>query len=476
VRDQPASRIDGVAVLAPIAARLEKLVTDHVRASGVPASSVSVVIDDRVAWSMDTGLADVEAGRPAESGTLYRIASVTKTVTAAAIVHLRDEGRLRLDQPLVELLPEFGAATNPFGRLEDVTLRHMLLHVSGLPSEDPWDDPRAWTPLLPRETLGRLGRVRLALPPGTRHKYSNLAYSLLGLVVERVAGDSYEGYLRSAFFGPLGMADTTLDPAGERATMTAIGYRPRQGGGSFERAVTRTAGESVGAGGLWSTTADLARWIAAQFAADDAWRPGTPTVLAAASLAEMHEPTVLVDPEDWTEAQGLGWSIQRREDELLVGHGGLINGFKSAIRFVGPDRVGIVALHNGSAPNSSGLPWAILSTVLPVVRAAREALPAASPPPPPGWMRLVGRYVDPEFADALRIEIRGDRLVSVDEPDGHPEPLLATDDPLVFVATRGMGAGEPYRFLEDATGAVDGLNIFGYPMVRVGRDGDGPTT
>ena len=121
--------------------RLEAIAASFVTEHRLPGAAVGIVRDGGLAWSHGYGFADRDAGRRPDAHTLYRVASITKTFTASSILQLRDAGRLRLDDPLVLHVPEAAAITNPFGPVEDITLRRLLMHTSGMQGEHPIDDP-----------------------------------------------------------------------------------------------------------------------------------------------------------------------------------------------------------------------------------------------------------------------------------------------------------------------------------------------
>src|SRR5262245_6890587 len=120
-------------VIEPLADRLASLAARFFAASRLPGLAVGVVRDGKLAWTASLGFADRATNRPVTSDTLFRICSITKSFTATAILQLRDEGRLRLDDPLVLHVPEARAIRNPFGPIEDVTIRRLLTHTAGIP-------------------------------------------------------------------------------------------------------------------------------------------------------------------------------------------------------------------------------------------------------------------------------------------------------------------------------------------------------
>jgi CubicO group peptidase (beta-lactamase class C family) len=147
-----------------------------------------------------------------QPGTLFRVASVTKTFTGTAVMQLRDAGRLGLDDPAVAYLPELRAAVSPFAPIEAVTIRRMLSHESGLAAEPPGTD---WSAAAYEGdaglTLARAGEITVRLAPNAAHKYSDLAYQLLGEIVTRVSGMPYPQYLRGAVARPAGLLRVLAD-------------------------------------------------------------------------------------------------------------------------------------------------------------------------------------------------------------------------------------------------------------------------
>lgn len=461
------------ASLVTVWSDVDAMVVDFVAANRVPGASVGIVVDQRSAWSTSVGVTDQDRmGRP-DDATLYRIASITKTFTASAIVQLRDEGRLGLDDPLVWHLPEFAAVRNPFGPIEQVTLRRILRHSSGLQVEAPSPDPRQAAHLTLAETLAALDHAVIAIPPDTVYKYSNLGFDLLGAVICRIAGrEDYGDTLDARILRPLGMTATSLDPPPEFVDRRARGYDAALSRTSFRAARILGPGSGEGSGGLWSSVDDLTRWLAQQFRAGETYRRGPGQVLDGTSLAEMHRAAFVADA-DLTAAQGLGWKISRQAETVLIGHGGLLNGFNTRIDFSPVDRVGAIVLFNGiGIPRSAAdLSRSLLELMLPAVRsgprqeAAREEASAVIPA---AWSELVGAYVDIPFGERVRIEIRDGSLVLVNEDDGMIQALLPTDDPARFRFTAGRRAGEDLLFLCDSRGAIDGLNAAGDPMTRSG--------
>jgi CubicO group peptidase (beta-lactamase class C family) len=465
--------MDGRETLAPIQVELEERVRAFVRQRHLVGASTGVVVGDGLAWSLGVGFADAESARPQDAATLHRVASITKTFTGTAVLQLRDAGRLRLDDPLVVHLPEFQRVKNPFGPLEDVTIRGLLTHRSGLQGEMPWSDPDVWPLLLPDELLASLDRVAVVIPPWSAAKYCNLAFELLAAVVRRLTGRSMAEYVTSEILLPLGMTSTAHEAGPELAARCATGYDQRTFDDLPPRSRPMPSAAMEGDGGLWSTVEDLARWIVVQFSADPRdteRRPGA--VLAPATLAEMQRPAFLDDPEgdSWRHAQGLAWySTRRPSGTVTTGHSGGLPGFISNISFRVAERIGAIVLLNGIGP-ASELAGELLEAALVPVRSAMARSAAAEPPQPcpAALAELLGEYRDLSYGEHVRVEWRDGSLWLVETEPGAPDhPLEPTADPLAFTMRVGRPAGELLLFLRGPDGRVNRLNMGGYPLARM---------
>lgn len=465
--------MNGPDILAPVRDELEEKARAFVREHRLPGAAVGIVLGDGLAWSLGIGFADHEAALPQDARALHRIASITKTFSATAILQLRDSGALRLDDPLVAHLPEFERARNPFGPIEDVTIRGLLTHMSGLQGEMPGTDPDTWPLLLPDDLLAALDRVAVVIPPWSTFKYSNLGFELLAAVVRRTTGRTMPEYVTTEILGPLGMTSTAHEPGPDLVARCAVGYDARAFADRPPPARSFLSATMEGDGGLWSSVEDLARWIVVQLAADPRVRErGAGAVLAPATLVEMQRPAYLGDPERdaWTHGQGLGWYATRRPSGIVVtGHSGALNGFTSNVSFRVEEKLGAIALLNGIG-GAADLAGDLLEAALVPVRAARAREVATAPPVPcpPDLGRLLGEYRDLEFGEHVRVEWRDGGLWLLEsEPDEPDHPLEATDDPLVFTMRVGRPAGELLTFLEGPDGRVDRANMGGYPMIRL---------
>lgn len=429
-----------------LAAELSRLTRTAQAEARLPSVSAAVFRAGEVVWEEAVGLADVEAGEAATPNTQYRVASITKTFTAAAVMQLRDAGALALDDPLERHVP--GVA---HGRL---TLGRLLSHLSGLqrePAGEIWETLQFPTR---EELLERLGEAGQVLAPGERWHYSNLAYGLLGEVVARCAGMEYERYVTERLLRPLGLERTTwrVEPPAARPYLV----EPYSDAVVVEPDVDLRGKSS--AGQLASTTRDLARW--GSFLCDP-----DPAVLAPASVEEMHELRVMAEP-DWTLGWGLGLMLLRRGERLFAGHTGGFPGFVSFFVYSRAAKTGAVVLTNASR-------WAKLTdTGLALAQKAIEALPLdpdawrPAGAPPDELRDVLGRW----WSEGLEwvFSYTGGRL-EARSADAPPEKEASAFEPAgrdEYRTVAGPERGEMLRVVRGEDGTAVKLYWATYPFLR----------
>jgi CubicO group peptidase (beta-lactamase class C family) len=452
-----------------LAAKLSSFVMDN----RLPGAVAGVVHGDDLVWSAGAGFADTGTRRPMQPGALFRIASVTKTFTGTAVMQLRDAGRLDLDDPAVAYLPELRGAVSPFAPVEAVTIRRMLSHESGLPAAPPGTD---WSvPVYQGDaalTLARPGEIVLRVAPNAAHKYSDLAYQLLGAIVTRVSGVPYSRYLRESVLDPLGMSATGFEPlAGTLLARRATGYGWRTL--SDERDPAPDTPLVWAEGGLWSCAEDLGRWISFQLRAYQNPAADSP-VLAADSLREMHNPRYLAG-HDWTQAWGISWCANRRDDVTWIHHSGGLPGFTSTVCFDPENNVGgIVLLNATSGGNDLAFDLASIAR-----RYAARTSPAikAPAPAPEQYRPLLGIYSRPELGGwILRLEWRdGNLAFTTPETSAWSLTLTPTSDPDMFTGAPGSEfAGDNVIFKRLPDGRIASVLLMDSTFVRL--ESVAPTT
>ena len=292
-----------------------------------PGASLLVLKDGKPLVRRGYGRSDVEAGIAAGPATNYRLASVSKQFTAAAILLLAQDGKLSIDDPVRKWLPTLPPVAAP------ITLRQLLVHASGLLDyEDlmaqPWDGQIRDAGVL--ELLTK--ENRLYFPAGSQYRYSNSGYALLALVVERASGLTFPEFLRQRVFQPLGMADSVAHVAGGPAVPhRAWGYSDE--GGQWQRTDQSSTSAVLGDGGIYSSIDDLAKWDAALY--DD-------RLLSDASRALAFGRQVEVPGEAGVSHYGFGWRI----GDGIVWHSGETIGFRNVILRWPSQRLTVVLLSN----------------------------------------------------------------------------------------------------------------------------------
>jgi CubicO group peptidase (beta-lactamase class C family) len=404
----------------------------------------------------DGGLVHVtSAGDRVDPDTQFRIGSITKTMTAALVLQLRDQGRLSLDDLVYRHLP--GTAVG------GVTLRQLLGHVSGLQREPDGD----WWERAPGVDLDALlanvTPEKLAHPPYRGHHYSNLAYGLLGAVLQRISGDQWSVLLTKRLCEPLGLVRTTCHPREPYAR----GYVVHPWEGTLREEPRHDSKAMAPAGQLWSTLSDLARW--AGFLADP-----DPAVLAPATVAQMCAPVVIHDPERWTGGHGLGLTLWRRGERVYAGHTGSMPGYLAALAVHRPSGTGVVAfanaytLHGGTPQDGRGigaLGADLLTTVL-----DREPPPPRPwrpvPTPPPELAPLSGRWwwMGREYELGWDAEA-GELLVTPLSTGGEPW-RFAPEGADRWRGTAGMNDGELLLVRREPGGEVRALEIATFVFTR----------
>jgi CubicO group peptidase (beta-lactamase class C family) len=361
--------------LLPETGRLVDAAVAEGQAAGmVPSIVLGVVRDGRLVHVATAG-GPARAGEPAPSAAVqYRIGSISKTLTAALVLQLRDEGRLGLDDLLHRHLPG-----TPIG---GATLRQLLGHASGLqrePEGDWWErNPGADLDTL----LAGLTTDKVAFRPHRTYHYSNLAYGLLGAVVHRVTGEDWPTLLEKRLLGPIGMRATTYHPVEPYAR----GFVVHPWAGTLREEPRTDTAAMAPAGQLWSTVEDLARWAA--FLTDP-----VPSVLAPDTVDEMCQPVVISDLESWTAGHGLGLELYRVGERVYVGHGGSMPGYVAALAVHRPSRAGAVALANAYSFRAGGIGALTRSVLTTVAGEPVPARPWRAPAAPPAHVTtLCGRW------------------------------------------------------------------------------------
>jgi CubicO group peptidase (beta-lactamase class C family) len=317
----------------------------------VPGLSAAIVHDQKLLWSGASGYADIASKEPATADTIYGICSISKLFTGIAVMQLRDQGKVRLDDPVSELLPWFNLEQAHAGS-PVITLEGMLTHSAGLPreSESPyWSGPDFPFPTQ-SEIREKLGSQSTLYPASRYFQYSNLGLTLVGEVVEEKSGQQYATYVREHILTPIGLSDTdTGFPTDARETRVATGYSFPGRDGVLEVMPRYNARGITPAAGFASTATDLTKFASWQFRV----RAGAgDQVLSANTLREMQR--VHWIDWDWETSWGLAFGIYRKGERTLTGHGGSCPGFNTRIYIDPISLYGVSVMANRNNVNVNG--------------------------------------------------------------------------------------------------------------------------
>jgi CubicO group peptidase (beta-lactamase class C family) len=417
--------------------------------------AVGVVRNGRLEFFHGHGVADIASNTPVTEDTVFRIGSITKTFTAIAVMQLWEQRHIDLDVPANDYLRAYRLVSAKASH-RPVTVRHLLTHTAGLPQLLHFS--RVFQPILGETvkfgqrvpTLAEFydGALHLVAEPGTGLTYSNHGFATLGQIVEDVSGKPLDHYMRENIFEPLGMADTDLIRSDRVRSMLATGYRLRADG---PHPVNDCDVVTVGGGAIYSTTRDMARYVAALLGR------GTNecgSVLKPETLASMFAPQYQPDPR----IPGIGLAFFRHElgGHLVVEHDGLAPGFSSEMSVAPSDGVGVVAFTNGARGAKAWLGAEVAGILRHVLGVPDDVIRTDVALHPEIWGGICGRYsFRGSYRDVQKWLIRGAQVFvrrgqlmlrpATPIPSlSRSLPLLPDDneDPYVFridLSTTGIG-------------------------------------
>jgi len=359
------------AKLAQAFPEIDRIFRDYAASAHVPGAAWGIIIDGELAHTGVTGYRDVLSKAAVTPDSVFRIASMTKSFTAIAILKLRDEGKLSLEDPAENYVPEMKSLVYPTSDSPKITIRHLLSHAEGFPEDNPWGDQQLADSDEQLSALIRAG-IPFSNAPGVAYEYSNFGFAILGRVVANVSrgsrGDSsrgmrgprgsltdeYTAYVTENILKPLGMTSTTLEPSSVPADRLAHGYRWEDEQWKNEPLLANGSFGSMG--GMLTTLSDLGKYVGAFLAAwpprdgpetgpikrsslremQQVWRPAPASVSGGSSSVQLN-------------AGGYGFGLrisQNCQFPTIVAHGGGLPGFGTQMRWLPEYGVGLIAFGN----------------------------------------------------------------------------------------------------------------------------------
>ena len=421
---KPAPR--AAAVASKDAAAIDRLFRAAVT-DGEPGMAVIVVRKGQTLYRAAFGMANVELGVALQPDHVFRIGSVTKQFTSAAIMMLAEEGKLAVSDPITKFLPDYPTQG------KTITVEHLLTHTSGIQS---YTDMPKWRPLWRQdmsvtELIDIFKNEPMQFAPGEKWRYNNSGYILLGAIIEKVSGKRYADFVQERIFAPLGMTHTQYDVTEQVVARRAAGYAKT--GGRIANAQFLSMTQPYAAGSLMSTVDDLAKWDAALSAG---------RVIKAESLSTSFTSFRLASGNP--AGYGYGWGISTYEGRAAQEHGGGIPGFRAHVLRVPAEGVYVAVLSNLAAAEPD------IELLARKAAAIAMGTPLVNPPAvaltPEQLEPFLGRYVTPS-GTRLTVTREGNRLF-VQSGGGGKTEILAAGNDVFFV----RDAFRRLRFQRDAAG------------------------
>ncbi|HEV7781039.1 MAG TPA: serine hydrolase domain-containing protein [Chitinophagaceae bacterium] len=355
---------------------IDSLYCQHAEKNHFPGIAFGIVVDGKLVYTGNYGYTDIGKKIPVTSSSLFRIASMSKSFTAMAILKLRDEGMLGLDDPASKYIPELKNLKYPTADAPEITIRHLLTHGAGFPEDNPWGDRQlADTDKDLLEFIGK--QISFSNPPGLAYEYSNLGFALLGKIVTNVSGKRYQDYIKENIWLPLGMKTSEWEYSNVAPDKLAHGYRWLNEKWNEEQLLHDTPDGSWGAmGSMISSIEEFGNYMAFHLSA---WPPSNATdkgPVKRSSIREMHYPWrvhSLLPEFKYADGRicvaagaycyGLGW-LKDCDNKVYISHSGGLPGFGSQWRIMPDYGIGVVAFANRTYAPMGSINLQVLDTII----------------------------------------------------------------------------------------------------------------
>lgn len=470
---------------APDFAAFDRYVAEAAKSWHVPALAIAVVKDDSLVFAKGYGVLEIGKTQPANAHTRFAIGSTTKAMTSAALAMLVDEGKIRWDGHVIDYLPEFQLHDAYVTR--ELTIRDLLTHRSGLASTDLlW----AGFDYSLADATRRLRYVKPASSFRSQWEYQNNMYAIGGLIIERVSGMSWETFLRTRIFAPLGMTET-------EALVSEIKGKPNvavphAGRNDTARVVSIRSTDGVApAGSVWSSVTDMSKWM--RFVLDSG-RVGSQRLIAAATFRELVAPQIRAPIDQYPAlslarpsffSYGLGWFVQDYQGQPVWMHTGSIDGMSAIIGLLPKQRVGVYVLANlDHAELRHALMYSVFdlyvggatrdwSADVHTLFAATGRSPRAAPPvrhaevkPSLPLDRYAGTYADSTYG-AIKVTLANGVLHAQIGNDPHLELEPWDYEQFRTRSADPAQSGTPLIFVPDGLGNISAVRVSGVSFARL---------
>ena len=367
------NRVDKIMKAMPV---IDQIFKEYADSNHLPGVAYGLVVDGKLIYKGNIGYTDIEKKVPVTSSSLFRIASMSKSFTCMALLKLRDEGKLNLDDPAYLYVPELKNLKYPTADAPVITIRHLMTHGAGFPEDNPWGDRQlADSEKDLMEFIGK--QISFSNPPGIAFEYSNLGFALQGRIITKVSGMQYQDYIKKNILEPLGMKTTTYEYGEVAADKLAHGYRWLNEKWNEETLLHDTKDGSWGAmGAMISSINEFANYMALHLSA---WPPNNAKddgPVKRSSVREMHHPwrwngfnpnfkypSGRACAVTAAYCYGLGW-LKDCEGKTYISHSGGLPGFGSQWRIMPDYGIGIVSFANRTYSPMGFVNLKVLDTII----------------------------------------------------------------------------------------------------------------
>jgi CubicO group peptidase (beta-lactamase class C family) len=368
--------------ITPILPKIDSIFQEFKMKNNLPSVAYGLVVDGKIIYEKSVGTTNYKSNQNADNQSVYRIASMSKSFASVAILQLRDAGKLKLDNPVSMYIPEIKGQKYSKDSPE-ITIRHLLTHAAGFPEDNPWGDRQLGISEAKMLAMFKK-RITFSNEPGIAYEYSNMGFAMLGYIIKKVSGQSYQTYIINNIWKPLGMNDTYWEYSKVPDKQLVRGYRWLNNE-QIEQPLEHDGAYGI-MGGMLTTIEDFGKYIAIHQSAYES-NSASSKVLKKSSIKEMHQPWNFNNfspnakdisgkpcPNVAAYGYGLRWG-KDCEQKVTIGHTGGLPGFGSNWKILPDYGVGIVSFANGTYAPTSAVNGIVLDLIVEKVNLKPRVFP-----------------------------------------------------------------------------------------------------